>query len=129
MSLNCTSVRCCYNKLAAWLHAISPGIVFVYELWLILVLVTVVVPLLQPLKENTESWCRLCFGRYQHARIEEGDHASTLDAATPSGAANSERGTPPLLSILAHMDQVSILFCLQKYFHLSARVVLFEHLA
>ena len=88
----------------------------------------------QPLKSDVERWCRLCFGRYQGNVVNRGNTvAASPDHPGNDNGSDSEedeemesnqgdesregRGAseprdaieakPPLLSIVAHMDQVS----------------------
>ena len=60
----------------------------------------------KPPKENVEDWCKLCFGRLNVHHC--GDSAASRNYLT---SANREQtfcsgGTPPLLTVVAHMDQV-----------------------
>ncbi|PVD24482.1 hypothetical protein C0Q70_14965 [Pomacea canaliculata] len=62
-----------------------------------------------PLANDAESWCRLSFGRLQlktSARQEESDATGGIHGETQ--LQNDGTGTPPLLSIIARMDQQQI---------------------
>ena len=76
----------------------------------------------QPLKDDVEHWCGLCFGKYQSVRAKQLVEASRTGSVHDKGegqekmdtsacdndenASTTDNGTPPLLSIVSHMDQV-----------------------
>ena len=73
----------------------------------------------KPAKDDVSGWCTLCFGRLNISRSRDELHASndTDDVTCSDSDASSGRrisclgGTPPLLSIVIHMDQVQLAFC------------------
>ena len=68
----------------------------------------------KPSKDDVSSWCTLCFGRLSVLRPRDEFPASneTEDTSCSESDTSSGRhvsclgGTPPLLSIVTHMDQV-----------------------
>ena len=73
----------------------------------------------KPAKDDVSGWCTLCFGRLNISRSIDGRPASneTDDVTCSDSDSSSGRhissigGTPPLLSIVTHMDQVQLFFC------------------
>ena len=72
----------------------------------------------KPAKEDVSGWCALCFGRLHVSRsiqkirgCNETDELTCSDSDVSDGNAghhmSSRGGTPPLLSIVTRMDQVS----------------------
>ena len=67
----------------------------------------------QPKKENVEGWCKLCFGNVQHSHLgqecKERDGYEAEDTSSSTSTVSDPENytlTPPLVSILAAMDQV-----------------------
>ena len=76
-----------------------------------------------------EGWCKLCFGTVQHPRLAQeckerggNDAEDTSSSASSASDPESYTVTPPLVSILAAMDQVFF----GKYLNDSIRNVLFH---
>jgi len=73
----------------------------------------------KPAKEDVSGWCTLCFGRLDVSRpsddlrgCNETDELTCSDSDASDGdirrRVSCRGGTPPLLSIVTHMDQVSV---------------------
>ncbi|KAK7101891.1 gem-associated protein 2-like [Littorina saxatilis] len=62
-----------------------------------------------PQHNDAESWCRLCFGRLQLKTTGEDGSSET------SSLQNDGNGTPPLLSIIARMDQPTVIKVLEYH--------------
>ncbi|XP_074645173.1 gem-associated protein 2-like [Tubulanus polymorphus] len=62
-----------------------------------------------PHKENAEEWCRLCFGRLI---VKNG---TNLVNESPQSSAQLADGTPPLMSIVAAMNQPTVLRVLEYH--------------
>ncbi|XP_076468668.1 gem-associated protein 2-like [Babylonia areolata] len=65
-----------------------------------------------PQPTDAESWCRLCFGRLQLKTKTEG---GADGSAETSRLQNDGNGTPPLLSIVARMDQPTVIKVLEYH--------------
>ena len=72
---------------------------------------------LKPAKDDISGWCSLCFGRLNVLRprdaINETDDVTCSDSELSDTATGRRHvscigGTPPLLSIVTHMDQVQL---------------------
>lgn len=81
----------------------------------------------QPAKEDVSGWCMLCFGRLNVMPPRDKPRACN-DTDDTSGSDDSEEtdtssschlscrgGTPPLLSVVSHMDQVQSFVCVFMY--------------
>lgn len=60
-----------------------------------------------PLAGDMENWCRLCFGRL---RLKTGQAEQSADEVD-----NGNKGTPPLLSVVARMDQTIMMTVLEYH--------------
>jgi hypothetical protein len=60
----------------------------------------------QPLKENVNAWCALCFGRLGVVHFTQSSDEE-ISSAGVTRFLSSEGGTPPLLSIVSRLDQVT----------------------
>jgi len=82
-----------------------------------------------PVKEDGESWCRLCFGRlnvrHQWNACHNNKNSAGLQFKTLQQQDNpttknihgaEEHGTPPLLSIVAFLDQCTVMQVLKYHY-------------
>ncbi|XP_013380682.1 gem-associated protein 2 isoform X1 [Lingula anatina] len=70
-------------------------------------------PIKLPQPDYPEGWCRLCFGKFPGQKID----SSTVEEETGDDQEKYPDGTPPLVSIIASMDQPAVLKVLE--YHLN----------
>ncbi|XP_005105416.1 gem-associated protein 2 [Aplysia californica] len=68
-----------------------------------------------PQANDADTWCRLCFGRLK-VKIDQGDNSSTNASSENEKVPvdSPGEGTPPLLHIVAHMNQHQVT-CVLEY--------------
>lgn len=71
-----------------------------------------------PAANDAESWCRLCFGRLQLKTASDSDlgaSGSSENVAVDASLQNDGSGIPPLLSVVAQMDQRTVIRVLEYH--------------